>query len=240
LCSVLLPYRMPKTIKCNAHLERTKLRKCEAEQGRSRFSRKNNRCVAQLWEVRKLHRNIEGPCSKSMVRKKLSLSIILMIFVLCGCGSTRDQRRLAKRSYAEVQNSKPSRIYDESSIEITGRALVWDVKHGKPHVAQKALPDELNYISGETDVTIFLVEEARKKDRAKYGKYDFSGDIAWIQFIDVYIVQAPEMKPIGMYKVKAYPPRTRQSLSSPTYGDPVQGVVEFIERLSKRWIYSQY
>lgn len=147
----------------------------------------------------------------------------IFLIIIFGCGSSKDQRELANTALAKLEECKN---IGGVLFESKGKCLIWDLSTNSLHSANKLLPDSLRYHSGIDNVTIFLVCEGISE---KVGTYSISRESAIRQWIEIYIVQAPEMKPIGFHEIVSLNPReSRQVKYSPEYGNKDIPLVKFV------------
>jgi hypothetical protein len=132
--------------------------------------------------------------------KKYSLMISLLL-LLFGCGVTNDQEIVVKRAMGQIEKCKN---LGEVPFAIKGKYLVWDLSTKSLHPANNLLPSEMRYHSGGGNITVFLVTA---KQNQLVGTYTISGEPGYRQWVDVYVIQAPEMKAIGAHQLVSLDPR---------------------------------
>lgn len=156
------------------------------------------------------------------------VSVSLLFIVLCGCGATDDQKNIVKQAARQIETCKS---LNDSRFKIKGKCLVWDLSNNSLHHAHDLLPREMRYDSGPANVTVFLVTA---KQSQLVGHYSISGEPAYRQWVDVYIIQAPEMKAVGIYELVSLDPRSSRPVQhTPEYGDPTQPLADWITSLPK-------
>ncbi len=153
--------------------------------------------------------------NKSNIMKKSYLILqFFLVVLLFGCGVSEDQKNLANKAMEKIEACKS---LGEAYFEVKGKCLVWSISANSLDPIQDRLPWEIRYRSGFGDVTVFLVSETECEI---VGKYSVSGQPAYRRWADVYVVQAPEMKPIGCYRSHGLDPSNSRSVqNSPEFGE---------------------
>jgi hypothetical protein len=154
-------------------------------------------------------------------------SMIFSLLLLFGCGPTEDQRNIAEKAMEQIEACKG---LGEDSIKIKGKCLVWSLKKNSLHSAHNALQDNIKYGSGGGSVTVFLISAEQEM---LVGYYSISNKPGYRRWVDVYVVQYPEMKPIGIHEFVGFDPTKRR----PVKYEPEYGVIN-TKRLVADWIES--
>jgi hypothetical protein len=161
---------------------------------------------------------------KTLFKTSFYLLLTLVALFIVGCGK---QEEIIKQAMVKIEEcNKQGGV----PFSIKGKCLIWDVANNKPHDSQKLIPDNIKDTSGRGDVTIFLVSAHKKKE---LGIYSISKQPGYRQWVDVCVVQAPEMKALGVYEITSLDPRTKRPVQhTPEYGDPSIPIAEWIKFIS--------
>jgi hypothetical protein len=81
---------------------------------------------------------------------------------------------------------------------IKGRALVWDMTGDRQNKAYDMLPPDLQALSSDPSITIFLIKEIREEKVGTYGNLKTS---AYRKYADIYIIYWPEKTVEGFHTV---------------------------------------
>ena len=166
------------------------------------------------------------PLRSKAYKRPLVLILPPILQVLAGCGPSEEQRDLvqkAKNKIAECQGVRGD------VLTRRGKCLIWDLEKDGLHRAQGLLPRALRYTSGQGSVTVFLVAA---KNSQQVGTYSVSGQPAYREWVNVSVVQMPELRAIGIHKVVSLDPRRRRPVQNkPDYGDPAPPIARWVESL---------
>lgn len=138
-----------------------------------------------------------------------------------------DLRNLLISDCKEMGDATPI----SSPITVHGKILVWNMMGDYRSGANVMLPQELQAISSDRKITVFMVLRERE---VLVGRYTLSGQPAYRRYVDVCVAYWPETKAVGMHSVLgAEPPSSRPVRHSPEYGDYNEPIAKWIQALGR-------
>jgi len=152
--------------------------------------------------------------------------LVFPAFLLVGCGPSQDQRDLVKKAESKIAECRAVR---GDVFTRRGKCVVWDLEKDSLHRAHGLLPRALRYTTGQVPVTVFLVAA---KQSQQVGTYSVSGQPAYREWVNVSVVQMPELRAVGIHKIVSLDPRRQRPVQNkPDYGDPAPPIANWIESL---------
>ena len=169
-----------------------------------------------------------------MNSKTQNFTAFLLLLALCilvaGCGPTPQQLTIAQKAKGKVADCK---ALGDRPAQRLGKCLVWNLEGDSTYPAQDRLESSIRYSEGDGPITVFLVSDKRSQ---QMGTYSVSKEPAYLQWVDVCVVQFTNLTDAGTaiatHEVVSLDPRhSRPVQYSPEYGDPIPKVAEWIQSL---------
>ena len=161
------------------------------------------------------------------------LLIIILASLNSGCiditGEIQKQKVIVNQVQPLIKNGAPSQ--NSNDLVLRGKALIWDMTKNYRSPAYDQLPDNLKASSSDKVITVLMIQGARS---VKVGTYSISGEPAYRNYTDIFVVYWPENKTAGLYSIVSAEPRSSRPVQyNEEYGDPNKPIADWISNLRK-------
>jgi hypothetical protein len=139
------------------------------------------------------------------------------------------QQSIVQEASQVLQSGKA--LPSNASIQLRGKALVWDMSAGACSGAYGQLPRELRASSSDRPITVFMVTGTREE---QVGTYSISRQPAYRRYVEIAVAYWPERKAAGKASVVSEEPRSVRPVEhEPEYGDPSEPIANYIQSLPR-------